>query len=149
VSLGGPTSVVRKALLLVPIVVVAGLTLRSLWRRRRHDANPRVPASRATGALLMMVATALCLPPGWNHYFAFMPVALAAVLARSDCRSLDVGLVVAAWLATALPVFDLARGNAGYFLASQWSTTTWAGLCVWWALLRAHAHDDGDSARSG
>ena len=129
----------RAALLTLPALVVAGWTLRALWR---DGAAAVVDESAAGGArtvtaMRVLVATALCLAPGWHHYFAFLPVAMAAVLAQPSCRRLDVVLVVVAWLATAMPVFGLAAGNASYFHASQWGCTTWAALLVWWALMRA------------
>jgi hypothetical protein len=151
VGTSSPAAVARTALLLLPALAVAAATARTLWRRaprgggeaRAADAEVaaerRAPAGRAADMMLVLVATALCLAPGWHHYFAFLPAAMAVVLGRAPCGTRDVILVVAAWLATALPVFALAVYPTSYFHASQWGCTTWAALLVWWTLVRTPA----------
>jgi hypothetical protein len=118
----------RTWLLMLPALALGAVTLRALWRAR-HAAS-----TRAETALLLLVAIALCLAPGWHHYFAFLPVAMAVLLGHPRCTPRRGALVAVAWLMTALPVFALARGPESYLRASQWGCTTWAALAVWWAL---------------
>jgi hypothetical protein len=123
----------RTLVLTLPALALAAVTLHALWRAR-HAASTRTEA-----AMLLLVAIALCLAPGWHHYFAFLPVAIAVVLGHPHCTPRHTALVLTAWLALALPVIGLAAGPGSYFRASQWGCTTWAALAVWWALLATAA----------
>jgi hypothetical protein len=133
VGTGSPAALARAFLLTLPALALAAVTLRALWRTR-HAAP-----TRADTPMLLVVTIALCLAPGWHHYFAFLPVAMAVVLGDPRCTLRRAALVVAAWLALALPVIGLAAGPQSYFRASQWGCTTWAALALWWALLRSGA----------
>jgi hypothetical protein len=105
------------------------------WHRLRR---PLPPASRAS---LLLLAAGLVFPPGWHHYFAFLPFALATALGRG--RPVAVGLATAGFLASALPVVLLADVPGIYFRASAWGATTVAALAAWLALVV----DPGDDLR--
>ena len=131
VSLGGlgfdsAGGVLRLALSLAPAVVVGWITLQRL---RRADLEPRAAAA------LLLVTTGLCLPPGWHHYFAFLPFVIAIVLGDARRGTAAFALAIAAWVLAALPLLLLADVPGIYFHASAWGCTTFAALAAWLALV--------------
>lgn len=141
----GDSRAVAWALYVLPAAVVAGLTV---LRLRRIAAPASIGATAATAseagaatrhaAALLLVGTGLCLPPGWHHYFAFVPWALAVVLGHARCGVAQRALVFVAWAATALPPALLADVSGVYFRASAWGCTTFAAFAAWLALATLH-----------
>lgn len=117
----------RGATVLLPPVLVAA------WFRATRTAAPDV-----AGALTLTVAT-LLLPPGWHHYFAFLPWAQAVALARTRPGGPAWIAAVLSVLGTTLPVL-LAPAVDGLYL--RWSAaggTTLAAVLVLVALLACPA----------
>lgn len=84
-------------------------------------------------AALLLCGVGLALPPGWHHYFAFLPFALAVALARGDGRARALALGGAAL--SALPVLAVAWDPARYFALSRLGITTLSAALTWGALM--------------
>jgi hypothetical protein len=95
----------------------------------------------AHAAALCLVGVTLIVPPGWHHYFAFLPYAQAVALGAS--RSKGAGRIATlSWLASALPLTLLGAVDHAYFVYSAWGGTTVSALLAWWALLAVPADLD-------
>jgi len=111
------------AFAVILVFTVAGLAAWRLLDRR---------TSRATGAALTLTAAGLALPPGWHHYFVFLPFAQACVIGRGR---LATGLGLASAAVAAAPILALTERPEAYFEYSQAGGTTLAALLVFVALV--------------
>jgi hypothetical protein len=119
-----PAPVVTIVAVLTSLAVLSATAVR-ITRRRRDPAY---------AAALCLTGVTLVAPPGWHHYFAFLPFAQAVALGASGSR-LAGRLAVASWLASALPLALLGVVAHAYFYYSAWGGTTVSALLAWWALL--------------
>ena len=119
------------AVAVVLVFVIAGL---AAWRVL--DSR----TSRAHGVALTVTAVALALPPGWHHYFVFLPFAQACAIGAqtgggAGRRWLIKGLALTSAALTAAPVLALTERPEVYFEYSRAGGTTLAALSVLVALV--------------
>jgi drug/metabolite transporter superfamily protein YnfA len=110
--------------------------------RLRREASP------AHGAALCLTGVTLVAPPGWHHYFAFLPFAQAVALGSP--RSSPAPRVTAAvsWVMSAAPLALLGAFDRVYFIYSAWGGTTVAALLVWAALVATSVSPSSESTES-
>lgn len=128
-----PRGSLRSWLLLLPGLVVVLVS----WRRAAGSTD-------AARTALILLALGLAVQPGWHHYFAFLPFAIATALASA--RPLAVGIGIAAFLVSAAPLLLLADVPGIYFATSAWGATTCAALAAWMALVVSRGETNGAAA---
>jgi hypothetical protein len=140
-ALGSPGHVLFLVLMALPLVVIAFFTV-----RRLRDRQLELPVAAA----LSLVAVTLVVGPGWHHYFAFLPFALAVAIGRCGApeRLPELCLALASWLVSALPILLLADVPKIYFYWSAWGGTTLSALLVWWTLLRLSSARTAEDERT-
>ena len=124
--LGVPPLLLDAPLLAAALSVVGPLVLVGLTLARLRDRRPSLHA-----AALTLLAFTLALPPGWHHYFAFLPVAQAVALGGG--RPAGRVLALASVALSTAPIVLL--GPDTYRLASTAGLTTLSALAAWAALL--------------
>jgi len=110
-------------------VAAAALALAALWASVR-----RSPPDGIRVALLPLTAIALFAPPGWHHYFAMLPLALASVLGDPETTAVPRVLAGCAVAVSGAPLLLLADVPGIYFEFSRWGGTTVAGALGFMAL---------------
>ncbi|MEC8382695.1 MAG: glycosyltransferase family 87 protein [Myxococcota bacterium] len=103
--------------------LLAALTIK---RTKDHNADP-IPS-----VCLILCFIGLMLPPGWHHYFAFLPYAQLQLLQYKPTKQ-TVGLVIVSIATERLPVMGLGVFPDSYALASSYGCTAFATLVIWMA----------------
>lgn len=81
----------------------------------------------------------LMLPPGWHHYFCFLPFAQLQLMQGSRKQTTTL-LLVLSIVIDRIPVFMLGFNEKAYALSSAYGVTTLSVLFCWGALVY-HAYD--------
>jgi len=147
--LSPPTTLLGQVLVVLLLAATAIVMLRGRAEMPPVRGAPgRAAGIQPPGLELALVVSAVCLvsPLSWSHYYAWMLLPAAWLLARAR-RSPTRGhpaLSAGDWAALALvclPVLDLLDGAAAFsaFHARVTSSALLAGGCLlWWQLLRRH-----------
>ena len=96
-------------------------------------------SKRSLQLVLMLCTLSLLLSPGWHHYFAFLPFALA-LLWREVQSTIDRFLIVISLLLQTIPILGLGLWSNIYGYYSLFGGTFWATFFLWLALVR-HLRD--------
>ncbi len=89
----------------------------------------------AITAALTLTTVGLLAPPGWHHYFAFLPFAQAVPIGVPAAPRLARMLAIGSFALCAAPLALLAVRADAYYACSAWGTTTLAALLAWGALV--------------
>jgi hypothetical protein len=113
------------------LIFAGGLT----WLTLKICSQKVNPPSRLESTVLILCYVGLMLPPGWHHYYAFLPFAQLQLLQKNQKRTLTTSLIGASIVLERIPIFLLGLVDIGYPLASAYGTTTIATLLCWvaWA----------------
>ena len=114
---------------IVPVMwlVFAGLIAGLTMKHARQDSSNRIPS-----ICIVLCFVGLMLPPGWHHYFAFLPFVQLHLLQARPSKS-SFGLLVLAILIGRIPILSLGLLEHSYAIASSFGATTLSTLLSWFA----------------
>jgi hypothetical protein len=92
-----------------------------------HVARATRDGSAAVAAITML-SVPLLLPLAWEHYYCALPLAIAAVLGRSQVTPRALGLALAAWAIPALGAWAQLFDDWNFFTYESAHATTIAAL---------------------
>ena len=114
------------AIWLVMAAVLAFVTI----KRTRSSGEDPIPS-----ICLVLCFIGLMLPPGWHHYFAFLPFAQLMLLQHRPSKQ-SVGLIILSIASERLPILGLGFYSESYALASSYGCTAVSTILIWmaWAI---------------
>ena len=102
----------------------------------RVDHQTDSSSQRRPHSTLCMVLcfVGLMLPPGWHHYFAFLPFVQLQLLQHRPSKTV-LGLLILAMATERIPILALGLSEHSYAVASSLGCTTLCTLLSWLAWL--------------
>lgn len=114
------------------LILAGGLT----WGTLKISGRKLNPPTRLESAVLVLCYIGLMLPPGWHHYYAFLPFAQLHLLQNKTGDQYTKALIGASIILERIPIFLLGSVDLSYPLASAYGTTTVTTLLCWSAWAR-------------